>query len=117
MKNSGNTIHPFIKEVCSAVCAIVHANIHDNILFSQSGTSKKTMLSSLRKQCFSDNGVIVELDEGTINIILHVSAKVGHSSIFKNALELQYKIIEEIFLFTTFKTDKVNVIITDIQLM
>lgn len=117
MKNTVNSIPPFIKEVCSAICAIVHANIHENILFTQSGSRKKKRISSLRKQCFSDNGVIVELDQGTINIIIHVTAKVGHSPIFKNALDLQHKIIEEIFLLTTFKADNVDVIITDIHMM
>lgn len=115
MENSSKENPPFLKEACSAVCAVVHANINDSRSFIQSGSRKKPNISSLGKQCFSDNGVIVEHDQGMITITLHVNVKAGHSSIYKRAIELQESIMDEVFLLTSFKIKKVNILITSIH--
>jgi uncharacterized alkaline shock family protein YloU len=115
MKNSDNNIPPFIREVCSAVCAIVHANIDETRLFKQSRARKITRISPIKKQGFSDNGVIVEFNCGLIYIKIHVSARIGETSIYKNATNLQYKVMEDILFFTSYQAKKVDVIITDIH--
>ena len=116
MKNTKNIMPPFLREVCSAVCAIVHANINESFYFKQSGFKKRIRLSSkLRKNVFSDHGVIVEIDQDMIKVKIRVSVMVGESTIFQNALDLQQKITEEILLLTSFKTQRVDIIITGIH--
>lgn len=116
MKNTKNIMPPFLREVCSAVCAIVHANINESHYFKQSVFKKRTRLSSkLRKNVFSDHGVIVEIDEEMIHVKIHVSVLIGPSTIFQNALELQDKITDEILLLTSFKTKHVDIIITGLH--
>lgn len=118
MKNTKNIMPPFLREVCSAVCAIVHANINDCHYFKQSGFKKRTSISSkLRKNVLSDHGVIVEIDQEIINVKIHVSVRVSELSVFHNALELQNKIMEEILLLTSFKVQRVDIIITGIHRM
>ncbi|MEH7882905.1 hypothetical protein V7654_01150 [Bacillus sp. JJ1609] len=118
MKNTKNIMPPFLREVCSAVCAIVHANINESQYFKQSGFKKRTRLSSkLRKNVLSDHGVIVEIEQEIINVKIYVSARIGASTIFHDALELQHKITEEILLLTSFKVQRVDIIITGIHQM
>lgn len=115
MKNSNNNISPFIREVCSAACAIVHANIDETEMFEQSRAPKKNRISHIRKRSFSDNGVIVELAHGVIYIKMYVSARISETSIYKNAKSLQYKVMEDILLLTTYQARKVDIIITGIH--
>jgi uncharacterized alkaline shock family protein YloU len=118
MKTTKNIMPPFLREVCSAVCAIVHANINESHYFKQSGFKKRTRLSSkLRKNVFSDHGVIVEIEQDIINVKIYVSVRINESTIFHNALELQHKITEEILLLTSFKVQRVDIIITGIHHM
>jgi uncharacterized alkaline shock family protein YloU len=113
MKNSGNVIPVHFKELCRAICAIVHANINDNQFFYQSVT--KTKIPALRKFSFADNGVICELDQERVKIKLFVKTKIGEHSIYHNAVELQRRIAEEIFLFTSLLPEEIDVIITGIN--
>jgi hypothetical protein len=115
MKNTRIIMPSHLREVCSAVCAIVHANINENSLFKQSVSRKRTRISSLRKQSFSDNGVIVELDQGMINVKIHVSAMVSELPIIQNVLVLQRSIAEEILLLTSFNPKRIDFIITGIH--
>jgi hypothetical protein len=105
----------YLREVCSAVCAIVHANINECCFLKQSVSSKRTRIPSFRKQSFSDNGVIVELDQGMINIKIHVSAMVSELPIIQNVFVLQRSIAEEILLLTSFNPKRIDFIITGIH--
>ena len=113
MKKSGKTMPQQNREVCRAVCAIVHANINENVFFQQSGF--KTRISRLRKNVFADNGVMVELDQGYVKIKVYVDTIVGECSILLNATELQKNIEEEIVLLTSFLPKEIDVIITGIN--
>ncbi|MBT2686337.1 hypothetical protein [Bacillus sp. ISL-37] len=113
MKKSGKIMPQQNREVCRAVCAIVHANINENVFFQQSGA--KTRISRLRRNAFADNGVIVELDQGYVKIKVYVDTVVGEYSILLNATELQKNIEEEIVLLTSFLPKEIDVIITGIN--
>ncbi|WP_079508315.1 hypothetical protein [Mesobacillus jeotgali] len=113
MKNSREAIPVHFKELCRAICAIVHANINDNRFFYQSVT--KSRIPALRKFSFADNGVICELDEENVKIKLFVTTIVGEHSIYHNAMELQHRIAEEILLFTSLLPEEIDVIITGIK--
>lgn len=103
---------PQYREVCSAVCAIVHANINENCFFQQSGSKTRIRL---RKNSFVDNGVIVEFDQGYVKIKVYVDTMVGDYSILLNAIELQKNIEEEIVLLTSILPKKIDVNITGIN--
>lgn len=97
------------REVCRAVCAIVHANIDESRYFHQ---SKLNRISRLRKNSFADHGVVVELDQGNVKIKIHVTTMIGNYSILLTAMELQKNIKEEIVLMTSILPKKIDVIIT-----
>jgi uncharacterized alkaline shock family protein YloU len=114
MEKSGNIMPQQNREVCRAVCAIVHANINENVFFQQSGF--KPRISGLgRRNSFADNGVIVELDQGYVKIKVYVDTIVGEYSILLNATELQKNVEEEIVLLTSFFPKEIDVIITGIK--
>lgn len=113
MKKSGEIMPQQYREVCRAVCAIVHANINENRFFQQSESKNK--ISRLRRNSFADNGVIVELDQGYVIIKIYVDAMVGEYSILFNAIEFQKNIEEEIVLFTSILPKEIDVIITGIN--
>lgn len=112
MKKSGKMMPQQYREVCRAVCAIVHANINENGFFKQSGI--KNRISRLRRNAFADNGVIVDFDQGSVKVKVYVDTIVGEHSIFINAMELQKTIEEEIVLLTSILPKKIDVIITGI---
>ena len=102
------------REVCRVVCAIVHANINENVFFQQSGFIPR--ISGLRRRnAFADNGVIVELDQGYVKIKVYVDTIIGEYSILLNATEFQKNIEEEIVLLTSFLPKEIDVIITGIK--
>jgi uncharacterized alkaline shock family protein YloU len=113
MKKPGKIMPQQNRDVCRAICAIVHANINENLNFQQSGS--KTRISRLRRNAFTDNGVIVELDQGCLKIKVYVETIVGEYSILLNATELQKNIEEEIVLLTSFLPKEIDVIITGIK--
>ncbi|MBT2678441.1 hypothetical protein J7E38_05470 [Bacillus sp. ISL-35] len=113
MKNSGNVIPVQLRELCRAICAIVHANINEDAFFHQS--ELKTRIPVFRKSAFSDNGVRCELEQGNVNIKVFVNAMLGEHSIYHNAMDLQRRIAEEIILYTSFLPKKIDVIITGVK--
>ncbi|WLR53613.1 hypothetical protein LC048_13885 [Mesobacillus subterraneus] len=114
MKKSGDVMPQQIREVCRAVCAIVHANINENVFFQLS--RYKTRISRLRRRnAFADNGVMVEFDRGYVKIKVFVDICIGEYSILENATELQKNIEEEIVLFTSFLPKAIDVIISGIN--
>lgn len=118
MKNAKNIMPPFLREVCSAICAIVHANINENQFFKQSGFNKRTRISSkLKRNIFSDHGVIVEVDQDMIKVRVYISTRVGTAALIGKAIELQQKITEDILLLTSFKIRQVDIVITGIHQM
>lgn len=99
------------KDVCSAVCAIVHANIIESGQFKQKSSIKRSRLTSIRRDIFSDHGVEVEVYKGMVNIKVHVSALIGQAAIFEKAKELQMNISEEVTLLTSFQVRKIDIVI------
>jgi uncharacterized alkaline shock family protein YloU len=114
MKESRIIMPPQYREVCRAVCAIVHANINENHFFYQS--KLKNRISRLRRNSFADNGVIVELDQGDVKIKVYVDTVVGNYSILYTAMELQKNIEEEIVLLTSILPKKIDVIIMGLNI-
>ena len=112
MDQSGKIMPQQYREVCRAVCAIVHANINENCFFQQSRL--KNRISSIRKHSFADNGVIVEIDQGYVKVKVYVDTFTGEYSILLNAIELQKNIEEEIVLLTSILPKQIDVSITDI---
>ena len=104
---------PQTREVCRAICAIVHANINDSPFFHQSKV--KTRISRLRRNSFSDNGVIVELDQGIVKIKAYVDTTVGEYPILLAAMKLQKNIEEEIVLLTSIMPTKIDIFITGLN--
>jgi uncharacterized alkaline shock family protein YloU len=115
MKNAKYTMPPSVREVCSAVCAIVHANIIESGYFKQSRSKKRTKLTSIKKDFFSDHGVDVEVHQGMINIKIYVSALIGQIPIYDHARDLQKNIAEEVMLLTSFQVRKIDVIIKSLR--
>jgi uncharacterized alkaline shock family protein YloU len=111
---SGKIMASQYREVCRAVCAIVHANINENCFFQQS--SLRTRIAVLKRYSFKDNGVIVELDQGYVKIKVYVDTMIGEYSIILRAVELQKSIAEEIVLLTSIQPKEVDVIITGINI-
>jgi uncharacterized alkaline shock family protein YloU len=111
---SGKIMASQYREVCRAVCAIVHANINENCFFQQS--SLRTRIAVLKRYSFKDNGVIVELDQGYVKIKVYVDTMIGEYSIVLRAVELQKSIAEEIVLLTSIQPKEVDVIITGINI-
>lgn len=101
------------REVCRAVCAIVHANINDSPFFHQSKV--KARISRLRRNSFADNGVIVDLDQGIVKIKVYVDTMIGEYSILLAAMELQKNIEEEVVLLTSIIPKKVDIFITGLN--
>lgn len=113
MEQSKKFMPPQCREVCRAVCAIVHANIDENRFFYQS--KLKHRRSRLRKNAFADQGVVVELDQGNVKIKAYVDTMVGENSILLAAMDLQKNIHEEIELLTSILPKKIDVIITGLN--
>lgn len=111
MNNSRNNMPASSKDVCSAVCAIVHANIIENGQFKQKRSMKRTRFTSIKKDVFSDHGVEVEVYKGMINIKVHVSALIDQASILEKAKELQENIFEEVTMLTSFQVRKIDILI------
>lgn len=114
MNQEKPVIPPLFRALSSAVCAIVHASIDEFSCFSAASTSKIAFISSLGKQVYSDQCVIVEHDQGRIIIRVQVNAQSGSQAILTNALELQRKISEDVYTLTRFKVEKVHIAVTRI---
>jgi uncharacterized alkaline shock family protein YloU len=113
MKESRKIMPLQYREVCRAVCAIVHANINDSPFFHQAKV--KARISRLQRNSFADNGVIVNLDQGIVKIKVYVETTVGEYSILFNAMELQKNIEQEIMLLTSIIPRKIDVVITGLN--
>ncbi|NKE05404.1 MULTISPECIES: hypothetical protein [Mesobacillus] len=114
MKESRKVMPLEYREVCRAVCAIVHANINDSPFFHQSKV--KARISRLRRNSFADNGVFVELDQGIVKIKVYVDTIAGENPILLNAMVLQKNIEEEIVLLTSIMPKKIDIFITGLNI-
>lgn len=113
MKRPGKIMPQQYREVCRAVCAIVNVNINENRYFQQSGV--KNRVSRLRRNSFTDNGVVVEIDKGYVKIRVYVNAMIGEYSILFNAIELQKNIEEEMILLTSISPKGIDIIINQLN--
>ncbi|RSD28144.1 hypothetical protein [Mesobacillus subterraneus] len=117
MKNSRKIMPPHYREVCRAVCAIVHANLDEDRFFQPSRAWKRSSFFSARGFSFSDHGVIVGIEQDLLNVKIYATALTGDFPLYQTAFLLQERIAEEIRLLTSIFPNKIDIVITSVRTM
>ncbi|WP_210363694.1 hypothetical protein [Bacillus sp. REN3] len=102
------------REVCMALCAIIHAAIDESSFFTQAAEGNRRKLQFPRKYCFSDGGVMIGMEDGKITAKVHIGMEVGSLSIHKTVLGLQKRIFHDAALLTGHVIGKVDVFVANI---